>query len=210
MEINVCKSATSTSTIEHLRTLFASHGLPELLLSDNGSVFTSSEFKRFLEKNEIITLPASPNTLLLMDWQKGRFKHLRNSLENHPQSPWGHRSLSSFFNTESLHTQLQGWPQQSYYSRNCFLRSPLGAAKTSLKQQVVCEMRVAKTCPCKVNTFLLLKFQVEGISHLQLYTLISYIFAVQSLHKRWFQAYTSLQQGTCVLYCGPILRYMYM
>ena len=49
------------------------------------------------------------------------------------------------------------------YSRNCFLRSPLGAAKNSLKRQVVCETRVAKTCPCKVNTFLLLKFEAEGI-----------------------------------------------
>ena len=53
---------------------------------------------------------------------------------------------------------------RSHYSRNCFLRSPLGAAKTSLKQQVVCETRVAKTCPCKVNTFLLLKFEVKYIS----------------------------------------------
>ena len=44
----------------------------------------------------------------------------------------------------------------------------------------------------------------------KVYTLISYIFAVQSLHKRWLQAYTSVQQGTCVLYCGPILRYFYM
>ena len=49
------------------------------------------------------------------------------------------------------------------YSRNCFLKSPLGAAKTSLKQQVVCETRVAKTCPCKFNTFLLLEFEVEAI-----------------------------------------------
>ena len=45
-----------------------------------------------------------------------------------------------------------------------FKTTPLGAAKTSLyKQQVVCEMRVAKTCPCKANTFLLLQFKVEAI-----------------------------------------------
>ena len=31
------------------------------------------------------------------------------------------------------------------YSRNCFLPPPLGAAKTSLKRQVDCKMRVAKT-----------------------------------------------------------------
>ena len=42
------------------------------------------------------------------------------------------------------------------------LRPSLGAAKTSLKQQVVCETRVTKTCPCKVNTFLLLEFKGEA------------------------------------------------
>ena len=62
-------------------------------------------------------------------------------------------------------------------------------SKNGLKRQVVCETRVAKTCPCKVNTFLLLEFEAEGIfqtvaTHLQLYTLKSYIFAVVSLHKR--------------------------
>ena len=36
---------------------------------------------------------------------------------------------------------------------------------------------------------------------------ISYILVVQSLHKRWFKVYTSLQATcTCVLYCGPILQ----
>ena len=35
------------------------------------------------------------------------------------------------------------------YNRNCFLRSPLRAAKTNLKKQVVCEVKVVKTCSCK-------------------------------------------------------------
>ena len=35
------------------------------------------------------------------------------------------------------------------------------------------------------------------------YKLMSYNVAVQSLHKRWFQAYPSLQQGTCELYWVP-------
>ena len=60
MEINECKSATSTLTIEHLRTLFATHELPELLVSDNGSVFTSSEFKSFLEQNGIHHSTSAP------------------------------------------------------------------------------------------------------------------------------------------------------
>ena len=34
-----------------------------------------------------------------------------------------------------------------------FYGHPLVQQKTSLKRQVVCETRVAMTCPCKVNTF---------------------------------------------------------
>ena len=52
--------------------------------------------------------------------------------------------------------------------------------------------------------FVLLGFEITVAMHFQLYTLIPYIFVVESLQKRWFHACTSLQQGTCVLYCGPI------
>ena len=45
----------------------------ELLVSDNGSVFTISEFTSFLVQMEFITLPVPPITVLLMDLQKGRF-----------------------------------------------------------------------------------------------------------------------------------------
>ena len=55
----------------------------------------------------------------------------------------------------------------------------------------------------KVNTFLLLEVEVEAIfrtvaTHLQLYTLISYILVVQSVHKRWYKVDINLQQNTCI------------
>ncbi len=53
MDVKALKSATSQSTIEHLRSLFATHGFPELLVSDNGTVFTSAEFQKFLKNNGI-------------------------------------------------------------------------------------------------------------------------------------------------------------
>ena len=46
-------SATSLTTIEQLRKLFAVHGLPELIISDNGPAFSSDEFKVFMKKNGI-------------------------------------------------------------------------------------------------------------------------------------------------------------
>ena len=45
MDIHCVDSATSSSTIEKLRTPFASQGLPEIVVSDNGSNFVSSYFE---------------------------------------------------------------------------------------------------------------------------------------------------------------------
>ena len=45
LEIEMVYSATSVHTIAKLRCMFAVHGLPQLVVSDNDAVFTSSEFK---------------------------------------------------------------------------------------------------------------------------------------------------------------------
>ena len=47
------RSMTSSMTIDKLRLLFATTGLPEEIVSDNGSQFTSSEFKEFTRLNGI-------------------------------------------------------------------------------------------------------------------------------------------------------------
>ena len=47
IEIKSVTNPTSVATIEHLCSIFATHGLPEMLVSDNGSVFISSEFEDF-------------------------------------------------------------------------------------------------------------------------------------------------------------------
>lgn len=54
------KSATSTSTVDHLRDVFSTHGLPHTVVSDNGSVFTSSEFEEFLKVNGVRHLTSAP------------------------------------------------------------------------------------------------------------------------------------------------------
>lgn len=47
------QKADSTHTIMELRKIFSNFGNPELIVSDNGSVFTSEEFKVFLKENNI-------------------------------------------------------------------------------------------------------------------------------------------------------------
>ena len=53
LEVEVMSSITSEATIEKLRDLFARYGIPQQLVSDNGSQFTSQEFTKFMKGNGI-------------------------------------------------------------------------------------------------------------------------------------------------------------
>ena len=56
----IMQSTTVSKTIEALRQLFASYGLPEHIVSDNGSQFTSEEFAVFMESNGIKHTRSAP------------------------------------------------------------------------------------------------------------------------------------------------------
>ena len=47
-------------TIDKLRAIFATHGLPERIVTDNGTVFTSEEFANFLHQNGIAHTRTAP------------------------------------------------------------------------------------------------------------------------------------------------------
>ena len=53
-------TSTSASTIECLRKSFSNQGIPETIVSDNGSCFVSAEFKDFLRKNGIEHITSAP------------------------------------------------------------------------------------------------------------------------------------------------------
>ena len=60
VEIFPTSSITSTCTISLLRSCFARWGLPVVLVSDNGTCFTSSEFQEFVQKNGIRHVRSAP------------------------------------------------------------------------------------------------------------------------------------------------------
>lgn len=60
LEVIPVNSMSATSTIDHLRSLFATHGIPDAIASDNGSTFTSLEFRDFLQGNQIRQILVAP------------------------------------------------------------------------------------------------------------------------------------------------------
>ena len=94
-EVEIIKSTTSTTIIQRLMRIFASHGLPLEVTTDNGPQFVSEEFKKFLYDNGIKHKRTTPY------WPKG------NGLtENF------NKSLSKFMKTSKI-TQ-RNWRTEIY------------------------------------------------------------------------------------------------
>jgi len=53
IEAFLAKSPSSSVNIELLHSVFAQFGLPETIVSDNGSCFVSEEFQQFLKSNSV-------------------------------------------------------------------------------------------------------------------------------------------------------------
>ena len=53
MEVEIVPSTATAPTVQKLRNILATQGLPETIVSDNGICFTSSEFQEFITRNGI-------------------------------------------------------------------------------------------------------------------------------------------------------------
>ena len=60
LDVYMVQSATSQATIDKLRVSFAIHGLPDVIVSDNGSCFTSGDFEAFCHCQGIIHTKSAP------------------------------------------------------------------------------------------------------------------------------------------------------
>jgi len=133
LEVYKMNSSTSAATIEKLRLLFATHGLPEHIVSDNGTCFTSAEFKQFLEENNIrhtCTAPGHPASNGLAERYVGYFKNKMNKLKDLNESidQKTARILLSYRSTP--HPATGETPAKLLFGRQ--LRTRFSAVKPSL------------------------------------------------------------------------------
>ena len=133
MDISSVNSATSSVTIDRMRSTFTSHGLTEIVLPDNGSNFVSSEFKSFLQKNgmkHITSAPYHPSTNGLVE--QGMKKQGDGSVDTKLA-----RFLLSYWTTPQSSTSES--PAQLWWGRS--LRSHLDL----LRPDVVTRVHLAQS-----------------------------------------------------------------
>ena len=85
--VELMPSITSAKTIEKLRMIFATHGLAQKLVTDNGATFTSSQFLQFKEKNgikHVTSPPYHPSTNGLAERAVQTFKRAIERMHNLP------------------------------------------------------------------------------------------------------------------------------
>ena len=92
--------ATTANTNATLRHIFSFFGLPENLVTDNGTQFTSAEFQKFLRDNDIqhtLTAPEYPATNSLAERYVGEFKDKLSKIGVHTKPRllhWGSHLLN--------------------------------------------------------------------------------------------------------------------
>lgn len=133
-EVFSTKSITAESTIKLLRECFSRHGSPEILVSDNGSQFTSQNFKEFCEAegiNHIRTPPYHPQS-------NGQAERFVDTLK---------RSLKKMKNEGNLDEILQKFLQVYRSTPNEQNKSP---AEVMYKRKIRTSLSLLK--PPKVKT----------------------------------------------------------
>ncbi|XP_058445614.1 uncharacterized protein K02A2.6-like [Malaya genurostris] len=153
-EIVQTRRITSTATINILRGLFARLGMPEKLVSDNGTQFTSIEFKQFCAENgidHVTTAPFHPQSNGQVERFVDTFKRAINKIQE------GRGSINAALDTFLL--TYRSTPNQSAPNglspsevmfgrrlRTCLelLRPPPNCTQESLQHQQVASRSLNK------------------------------------------------------------------
>ena len=100
-----CKTPTTKTTIKVSQELFARFGLPETILSDNGTPFTSKEFENFCKLLLINHLKSIPYLQDQMDSWKDLLMYLKEQLKRQMGSKQKMRNYKNFYPFIQILTQ---------------------------------------------------------------------------------------------------------
>ena len=137
MEVYPTSSTSATATIELLRRAFATHGLPDMLVSDNGTGFASKEFGNFMAKNGILHVkaaPRHPSSNGLVERSVRTFKDGMKKLEGSEGTV--HTKLSRLLLAYRSTPQTTAGVTPAELLFNCRLRTRLDLIPPDVRQRV--------------------------------------------------------------------------
>ena len=136
-EVYEMSSVTSARTIMVLRHLFAKYGIPEQLVSDNGSQFTSDEFAEFLRANGVKHIRSAPYHPASNGAAERFVRTFKTAMKaGHQQKLSTHHRLENFLLTyrSTPHATTNQTPAALFLGRE--LRTRLDLLKPSIARQV--------------------------------------------------------------------------
>lgn len=136
LEVKRISNSSTAVTVDALNSIFATHGLPVTLVSDNGTAFTSEEFKNYCKLSgikHVTSAPRHPSTNGLAEKAVQIFK---NCIKKMDQSlHWNARINKFLFKYRNTpHSTTQETPARLLLNRE--VRTPLSMIQSDLSSRV--------------------------------------------------------------------------
>ena len=135
LEVVALNNSTSETTVKCLRKVFAVHGLPQVLVSDNGSAFIGSDLEIFLKKNGIRHIRSAPYHPKANGQAERMVRVFKESMKCLAEGDVETKLARLLFKYRiTPHTSTGRSPAELLFNRQ--LRSPLHLLKPSLHQRM--------------------------------------------------------------------------
>ena len=143
LEVFPLSTATSATTIDKLRSVFTTHGLPKVFVTDNGTQFTSGEFQAFMNNNGIKHICSSSYHLSTNELAKRSVQSFNEHMKRMPEGSIEERlSWFLFWYRLTPHSTTGVSPAELLLGRRP--RSKLDFLKPTLSERVQFKMDMQK------------------------------------------------------------------
>ncbi|UYV82422.1 K02A2.6-like [Cordylochernes scorpioides] len=140
IEAKIVSTTSTETTINSLKEIFATHGLPDVIVSDNGTSVTSELFKTFLKRNGVRHILCAPYHAASNGQVERAIQTLKNLLRKNSSGNWTTRLSRSLLSMRiAINSTTQKSPAQLLMNRN--LRSlinkfhPESVSEGSMRQE---------------------------------------------------------------------------